>query len=180
MAALADPTELAGYLQRDLDTYSATQALNIASRAIRDFCGWEISEETVTAKVLDTYGERSIWLPTLLLTAVSSVVEKGVTLTVATDFDWTAYGRLIRSGRWPNEARSVTVTYTHGYTTVPDSVKGVCLAVAGRRYQNPSALRSQTVGAVSESYVIPASGQLGFFYDTEMEDLASYKLEHVG
>lgn len=180
MAALATPTELAGFLQQDLDTYSATQALDVASQAIRDHCGWTISEETVTDKVLDSYGEHSIWLPTLLLTAVGSVVEKGTTLTVVTDYDWTSYGRLIRSGRWPNEARSVTVTYTHGYAIVPDSVKGICLAAAARRYQNPSQIRSLTVGAVSESYVIPSTGQLGFFYDSELTDLNKYKLEHVG
>lgn len=180
MATLATPTELAGFLQQDLDTYTATQALEHASQAIRDHCGWTISQETVTGKVLDSHGERSIWLPTLLLTAVASVVEKGVTLTVTTDYDWTAYGRLIRSGCWPNEARSVTVTYTHGYATVPDSVKGVCLAAAGRRYQNPEGRRSYTVGGISESFAIPSKGEVGFFYDTELMDLEKYKLEHVG
>ena len=180
MAAFATPTELAGFLQQDLDTYSATQALNTASQAIRDHCGWTISQETISAQVLDSHGERSIWLPSLLLTAVGPVLEKGVTLTVTTDYDWTSYGRLIRSGYWPNEARSVTVTYTHGYSTVPDSVKGVCLAAAGRRYQNPESRRSYTVGSISESFAVPSTGDVGFFYDTELKDLDKYKLEHVG
>ena len=180
MAAFATPTELAGFLQQDLDTYTATQALDIASQAIRDHCGWTISQETVTGKVLDSDGSRSLWLPTLLLTAVGPVVENGVTLTVLSGYDWTEYGRLIRAGCWPNQARSVTVTYTHGYATVPNSVKGVCLALAGRRYQNPQTLRSYTVGGISESFAIPASGSVGFFYDDELMDLEKYKLEHVG
>jgi hypothetical protein len=180
VAALATPTELAGFLQADLDTYSATQALDHASQAIRDHCGWNISQETVTGKVLDSDGSRSLWLPTLLLTAVGPVVENGVTLTVLSGYDWTEYGRLIRAGRWPNQARSVTVTYTHGYAVVPESVKGVCLAVAGRRYQNPEGRRSYTVGGISESFAVPSTGQIGFFYDTELTDLEKYKLEHVG
>jgi len=180
VAAFATPTELAGFMQQDLDTYTATQALDIASQAIRDHCGWNISQETVTGKVLDSHGDRSIWLPTLLLTAVASVVENGDTLTVVDDYDWTEYGRLIRASRWPNQARSVTVTYTHGYATVPDSVKGVCLAAAGRRYQNPEGRRSYTVGGISESFAIPSTGAVGFFYDTELMDLEKYKLEHVG
>lgn len=179
MAAFATPTELAGFVQADLDTYTATQALDIASQAIRDHCGWNISQETVIGKVLDCDGSRSLWLPTLLLTALGPVVENGVTLTVLSGYDWTEYGRVIRAGRWPNQARSVTVTYTHGYATVPNSVKGVCLTVAGRMYQNPDALRSYTVGGVSESYSTTA-GSSGALYDDEFTALEKYKLEHVG
>jgi hypothetical protein len=58
-------------------------------------------------------------------------------------------------------------------------VKGVCLAAAGRRYQNPEARRSYTVGGVSESFAIPASGAVGFFYDTELTDLGPYRLAVV-
>jgi len=181
MAAFATAAELASFLQvASVDTASANQALNIASQAIRDYCGWSISQETVTSKTLDGTGERSIWLPTLLLTAVASVVEDGTTLTVTTDYDWTSYGRLVRNGCWPRTARSVVVTYTHGYATVPDSVKGVCLAAAGRRYQNPSSLRSYTVGSVSEAFTQPATGSVGFLYSTEQGDLDVHKLEWVG
>ena len=180
MAAFATPTELAGFLQSDLDTYSATQALDIASQAIRDHCGWTISQETVTAQVLDSHGERSIWLPSLLLTDVGPVLERGVTLTVTSDYDWTAYGRLIRSGCWPNEARSVTVTYTHGYVNVPDSVKGACLSAAGRVYSNPDGIRQESVGGVSVTYNTPLYTTGVYLTDQERSDLGKYNLEHVG
>jgi hypothetical protein len=180
VAAFATPTELAGFLQQDLDTYSATQALDVASKAIRDHCGWEITQQTGAVITLDGNCEGSLWLPSMLVTAVSSVVEDGTTLTVGTQFDWTSYGKLIRVGRaWTWKPRSVVVTYTHGYATAPDSVKGVCLAAAGRRYQNPEARRSYTVGGVSESFAIPASGAVGFFYDTELTDLGPYRLAVV-
>jgi hypothetical protein len=45
--------------------------------------------------------------------------------------------------------RTVEVTYTHGYETVPADVKAVGLAVAARNYQNPNGVRSETIGAYS-------------------------------
>jgi hypothetical protein len=180
VAAFATPTELAGFLQQDLDTYTATQALDIASQAIRDHCGWSITQESGAVATLDGVEGSALWLPSMLVTGVASVVESGATLTVVSQFDWTAYGKLIRVGRcWTSKPRSVVVTYTHGYTAAPDSVKGVCLAAAGRRYQNPNTARSYTVGGVSESFAVPATGDVGFFFNSELADLAPYRLAVV-
>lgn len=189
MAAFATPTELQNWLQLGsaINSAAATLALDIASGSIRSFCGWSVSQETVTAEALDGTGERSLWLPTLRLTAVASVVENGSTLTVVTDFDWTKYGRLIRSGCWPRTARSVVVTYTHGYATVPDVVKGACLIVASVMYNNPEFLgsHSETWGPFSESASNPSSvssglGLSGGLPGAVMEMLGPFKLEHVG
>lgn len=176
MAAFATPTELAGFLQQDLDTYSATQALDVATKAIVDHCGWSIAQESGVVETLDGSGAASVWLKTKLLTAVTSVTEEGRSVAVTTGFDWSDTGQLIRVGRcWSWRLRSVVVTYTHGYATIPDSVKGVCLAAAGRRYQNPESRRSYTVGSISESFAIPSTGNVGFFYDTELADLEAYR-----
>lgn len=154
MAAFATPTELAGFLQRDLDTYSATQALDIASQNIRTACGWSISQEIVTAQEFDGTGNQSIFINTLNLTAVASVVAAGVTLTAA-DYKFYRYGWLRRIyAYWPCFPKIVAVTYTHGYATVPDDVKGACLVMAGAKYEEPSGRlrsRSDTVGSVTES-----------------------------
>ncbi|WP_330253137.1 hypothetical protein OG874_00530 [Nocardia sp. NBC_00565] len=182
MAAFASTTELQNWLQlSSIDTNAATLAVNVASSAIRSFCGWEITELTVAAEVMDGTGGRSLWLPTLRLTAVASVVENGNTLTVVTDYDWTKYGRLIRAGCWPRTARSVTITYTHGYATVPDVVKGMCLMLASRLYNNPEALKSQseTWGPFAESASFADGSGPGLSVQ-EMEILGPFKLEHVG
>ena len=154
MAAFATPTELAGFLQQDLDTYSATQALDVASQNIRTACGWNISQETVTAQEFDGTGNQSIFINTLNLTAVSSVVVDGVALA-STDFRFYRYGWLRRLySYWPCFPEIVTVTYTHGYATIPDDVKGACLVLAGAKYETPGgAIRSRTdtVGSVTES-----------------------------
>jgi len=177
MAAFATPSDLASWLQRDLDTATATLALNIASADIRKTVGWSISQESGVVVTLDGSGARSLWLPSLLVTAVASVVEDSTTLTVVTGFDWTTYGRLIRVGRdWTYKPRSVVVTFTHGYTTNPDDVKGICLTLAGRVYDNPTALRSYTVGGVSETFA-GSAGTLGpGLTDDEKVALAGYRL----
>lgn len=151
MAALATPADLASYLQTSVDTATATQALDKASGAIRSHCLWTISQETVTAQTFDGTGTRSLWLPTLRLTNVASVTEKSLPLTVVVHYDWTLYGRLIRVGCWPDTPRSIVVTYTHGWSPVPDAVAGVCLNVAARRYEKLKGLSQLTVGDVSET-----------------------------
>lgn len=181
MAAFATPTELAGHLQEDVDTYTATLALNRASAKIRKYAGdWSITQESGVVATLDGTGERSLWLPSLLVTAVASVVEDGQTLTVVTGFDWTSYGKLIRVGRcWTCKPRSVVVTFTHGYATVPDDVKDICLSVAGRLYRNPAGLRSKTVGAVSWTTAGAATDGGGDLNEFERKDLTPYRLATV-
>lgn len=191
MAAFASSTDLQNWLQLSaINSAAATLALDVTSGAIRSFCGWSISQETVTADPLDGSGERSLWLPTLRLTAVGAVVENGTTLTVVTDYDWTKYGRLIRAGRWPRTPRSVVVTYTHGYASVPDVIKGACLIVAAVLYNNPQFLssRSETMGPFAETASYPTTspaafgntGLSGGLPTAVMEMLGPFKLEHVG
>lgn len=181
MTSFATPAELASWLQvPQVDTASALLQLAVASQVIRDYCGWSITAETVTGAVVDTAGDRSLWLPTLYLTDVASITENGVALQV-THYEWRRHGRVMRLGRhWPNAARVVEVTYTHGYPAVPDSVKGVCLAVAGRAYRNPAGLKTQVAGPFTESFVTSADGSVAALTSSEMAQLGPYKLEFVG
>lgn len=177
MAAFATPSELAGFLQQDLDTYSANQALDIATSKIRDFVGWSITQELGVTVTLDgCSGESILWLPSLLVTAVSSVVENGIALT-SSQYDWTTYGALIRRGgtSWYWKPRSIVAVFDHGYTTTPDTVKGVCLAAAGRQYGNPAGIKSETVGAVSVTYNTPLYVSGAFLTENEKADLAAYR-----
>lgn len=182
MADFATSTDLRNWLQEaSIDTTAGTLMLAVASSAIRTWCGWSISQEEDVIAVLDGTGNRSLWLPTLRLTEVASVEVNGEPLTVITNFDWTAYGKLIHRGCWPRTPRSVEVVYTHGYATVPDVVKGVCLMMASRLYNNPEALksRSEAWGPFNESatYADTSGPALSL---QEMELLGPFKLEHVG
>lgn len=163
MAAFATPAELASFLQRDLDTATATLALENASQQIRDYVGWSVSEEVDREVTLDGTGGPYLWLPTKHLTDVSTVVENGVTLTVVDDFDWSSRGYLIRSGRWTCRPRAVVVTFTHGWPDGSEKLRtarSVCLSLAGSIYDNPGGVRSYTVDDVSETYA-GASADLG-------------------
>lgn len=193
MAPLASTTELRQWKQLDeaeFDTDSATLAVAGASGMIRSHCGWDISQTTVTDAILDGPGGRSLWLPTLKLTAVGSVVVNGDVLTVDTQYDWTSYGKLIHRGCWPCKPRSITVTYTHGWATVPDVVKTACLIVAGILYDNPEMLgsMSEAWGPFNQSRSYPSTapaafgktGLSGGLPAAVMEMLGPFKLEYVG
>jgi hypothetical protein len=181
MADFASSTELQNWLDLDaINSAKATLALAVASSDIREHCGWSISAETIT-ETLDGPGSRSLWLPTLKLTAVAEVKVNDDVLTPVTQYDWTSYGKLIHRGCWPRTPRSVEVTYTHGYTVVPDAVKGVCLMLASRLYNNPEALKSlsETWGPFAEnrSYADHSGPGLS---EQEMTSLGRYKLQDLG
>jgi len=179
VAAFATPVELETFLQRTVDNASAMLALENASQQIRDDVGWSITQESATVATLDGTGERSLWLPTLQLTGVASVVEDGTTLTVVTDFDWTSYGRLIREGYWIDKPRSVVVTYTHGYPAGSEKLrtaKSVCLALAGQILLNPAAVRQQSIDDFSQTFAGSSADFGPLLGDTQRAMLALYRL----
>jgi hypothetical protein len=151
---LATPSDLASYIQSDLDTATATLALEVATGWIKDALGQNVLLVTNDTVVLDG-GERTLYLPerpVVSVGAVTAVDRYGIAETPVLDIDYRIRGyRLVRAGyrsTWPEQ---VTVTYTHGYASgnIPQGIRGVCLAAASRLYQNPEGLRSETVGGVS-------------------------------
>ena len=100
-----------------------------------------VTGDTIT---LDTHYGEDVRLPQRPVTAVTSVVtrHRGETATTArtANTDYEVRGdrlRWVGLGYWPYE---VTVTYSHGYATIPDDVKGATLAVAAEIFDNPEGL----------------------------------------
>lgn len=56
---------------------------------------------------------------------------------------WSGFG-------WP--AQTLEVTYTHGYATVPLSVKAICMEACVRVWVNPGNVARETIGAESTVY----------------------------
>lgn len=147
--SLASTADLAAYLQQPnfsagAETASAQLALDIASSIVRARTGQDFAEKVDDVVTLDTYGEEDVRLPQRPVTAVTALTtrERGsatsTTRTVNTHFEVRGDRlRWVGGGGWPYE---VTVTYTHGYTTIPDDVKGATLAVAAEIYDNPEGL----------------------------------------
>lgn len=159
-AAFATVSELQTFLgDSGLDTSQAQLILDAVSDEIRDTLGWSISQDTGVTATLDGSGLDELLLPTMHLTAVSSVTEDGVALTGG---DYLVYERgslrRISSGypiAWSRRPQAVTVVYDHGYPDgeVPAVFKLVTLETAGRMLDNPAgALKSRTVGRVAVTY----------------------------
>lgn len=156
--SLATPAELATFLQKAtqdeinagnpdvLDTGVALQALASASGAVRAVCGWSVSQETVTETLV---GDGWVFLPTLYLTALSATVG-GTPLASGTDLVWYRNGtvRLL----WHRSGTPVTLTYTHGFSPVPDEVRAVVLELAAQTVENPLQMASSTVGGVVDVF----------------------------
>lgn len=69
-----------------------------------------------------------------------------------------------------NAFQTVLVSYEYGYAVAPDDLVIVAKALAFREMSNPTGVRQQTVGAISETY---ASG--GVLSDMQDKILANYR-----
>ena len=150
MAAFCTIDDLEAFLQVVIadGNASALAAIASASAAIQNYCRQTISQVVSDALTL-TVPEcrRTILLPEQPVTAISSVVEDGTTLTVGDDYQWSQSGLLTRQGRdWASGWQDVVVTYTHGYAVTPEDLKSVCVQAAARAYR--AGLASAATGGV--------------------------------
>lgn len=150
MAAFCTTADLASFLQIAIadDSEPAARAISEASAAIQNYCKQRIELVEDDELTLDVEPARAkVFLPELPVTAVASVVENGVTLA-AEDYVLGPFGILHRIGAyWYPGIQKVTVTYSHGYATVPDDLKSVCVRAAARAYQ--AGLRAAALGGVT-------------------------------
>lgn len=166
------PAELAISL-----TATEAQRLEQAEALVRGFCGWHIAtSRTVTAAQIRGTGATVLLLPSLYVTSVSAVSDDGTALTVETDYTWSTAGVLTRVGRWSTNL--VTITYTHGYPTIPPEVTAVVQAVAQRAIDNPRSLTRKTVGPFTDAYSATDPGQVATLalLDAEKATLSRYTL----
>lgn len=97
-----------------------------ALAAAQRYCGWPVKATIAQVVELDGSGARRLWLPTMCLNEVTSVIEDGTELDVAT-LRWSQRGELWKASRacWAGESKLITVTMNHGYSSVPDFDKAV-------------------------------------------------------
>lgn len=132
---LATPSDLASWLQSDLDASTATVLVECATAVVQAACGGQRILQ-VDDDVMPVLGTTDSWLdlPQLPVTGVSSVVLDGTTLTLGTDYKlfgsrlWRKLGWQSSYG-WPWD-------YPYGYAWPgyfpPPSLAG------GYPYQEPS------------------------------------------
>ena len=158
--ALFELTELASWVQSDLDTATATLCRESATSYLQDELGVRFAEDTATITYTPRWDECWIDLP-VPTTAVSQVDVDGTTL--ASDDYKKVDNRLYRrvgwgGSRWGVDDRfayrssdddyvTVDVTLTYGFTdaTVPNELKTWGLILASQAYQLAPSLNRQSV-----------------------------------
>lgn len=155
MADFATSAELATFTgDSGLDSLRGDLLVAQASAIIRNYCRQTF--DLVADDEVDLRGTNSsrLKLPERPVVSVSVVEINGVAVSTyrlvrdtlirtgpsATQFDATVPG-----GSWGGPSYTVTVTYTHGFTTGTDqmaTLKGVCLQVAARAASNPQHLHN--------------------------------------
>lgn len=165
---IVNTTELGAYLAG-----SPQSAIDAATGAVRAYCGWHVTPEVTESVTLDV-ASGLVLLPSLHVTAVSSVVADGDTLD-PDRYEWSAAGILRASLR--RGFRKVEVTMTHGYVDAPE-IAGVILAMAARSVVSPDGVMRAQVGQISETYSQTANNQAGgiALLLSEMSILDRYKL----
>lgn len=131
--ALASSSDLTTYgYSTDAATY-----LTRASTRVRGYARQLITYGTSTIELCHPYR-----LPERPVRSVTTVLDHdGSALTDGTDFE--LHGQFIVCG----QSDPITVTYTHGFSIVPDAIREIVCAVADRMYRAPASLGN---GVVSE------------------------------
>jgi hypothetical protein len=185
-------------MQKTFDTAeqaAAPIALKMATAAIKNYTRQTI--ERVVGDQVDLQGNWShkLWLPERPVTDVTALSIIGgsgfvreVVLTQDTDFVLGPMGLLRRvsyvtgrlltpaSGYWGGDMAIVRVTYTHGFSPVPDDVNGVCLSVASRLMSNPQGLLRESI----DSQGVSLSVMYGRTTVAELTDGEKEQLERYG
>lgn len=170
MAMYATLPEFASYMQREIDNSTATLLLTIASDL---FCERARTRFESNATTYSAPGDGSceLLLPKTPVIAVSQVRIKGVAVTDYSRINEVLYRRLGFGLWYAYPPDLVEVDYTHGYTTVPDDVKGVVLETAAHAYENavdPNITRE----SIDDYSVTFGTGQSGVRLSRAAQDLA--------
>lgn len=160
MAALATVADVEAVTGRTFaagaETNRVTRLLELASAAVRAYTGQTLSAVVGDVVPVRPDGGYHFRLPQRPVTAVASVT-RGGSLLAATTYWWSRAG-IVESayGTWGVDA--LTVTYSHGFSPVPDDVVSVVAAIAGRAVTNPDGVRSETIGTYSVTHTVSADG----------------------
>jgi hypothetical protein len=158
---LATPVDLATALQRDVDTASATLALEVSTAVVQAAAGQRIV--LVAGETATVYGgtDRVLALPERPIVSVASVTFDGSLLTQGTaSGTW----RLSADGLWRDCGWTkyfcdgpvqTVVVYTHGYAANDQKLqlaRGVTLSVARGLFTNPDGTVREQIDDYAVAY----------------------------
>lgn len=161
---LATPSDLASLLQKDVDTASATLAVEVCTAVVQAAVdGQRIVLVTGDVDTVAGVTEQWLRLPQFPVVSVSSVQLDGATLTAGAPGSGTTTYRLIndrlyRGCGWQTycgEPSTVGFTYTHGYATGRQELqlgRGAVLSLARGLFENPSGVTSEKIDDYAVAY----------------------------
>lgn len=155
---------------------AAEYALNAASDAIRNACGWHVAP-SVACKATLTPDGRLAKLPARLVTSIESVTDNGVELTSG-QYEARHDGLIRRTcfqafaPKWDG----LVVEYTAGFETAPDALVQAVVKVAEMAMTAGAGVASETAGNVSISYQSEASALASLAASRMMGAFAPYRL----
>lgn len=157
---LATPADLASLVQADVDTASATLAIEVATAVVQAVIGHRIVE--VTDEAVTVYGgtDQLLRLPGAPVTSVTSVTYAGSALALGT-----ASGtyRLAPGGIWRDlgwtecawEPSPVDVVYSYGYAPGAQELqlgRGAALSLGRGLFVNPSGVVREQIDDYAVAY----------------------------
>lgn len=200
-ASFATTTQLAAFLNRTFtagETAQAQMFLDGATALIQSEANQTLAQAETTAVLAGTW-DSSLLLPERPVTAVGAVSLNGVPLASGGDFEWNSR-QLLRRGtlfgvnlgapdlwryrpgaafgtasHWGGPESTVTVTYTHGYATIPEDIVTVCLQIAARAILNPAGVQSESLGAYAVRYGTADGGPTMTLSDAERKVIRQYR-----
>lgn len=176
MAAFASTQDLEDYLQVTFDAADnvrAAKLLDHASAMIRRTARQDFDFTSNDAITLAPTQTDTLLLPQLPVTAVASVTTDGLLLTEETDYRVMLPAGIIRHlrKRW---TKPIDVVYSHGYTTLPEDLKAICVEMSARAWVNPRGVLSEQIGNYSARW--GADGPAGLALDDlEKMTVMSYR-----
>lgn len=153
-----------------------TDYLAAAEAQVRSYCGWHIAPVVIQDLVLDGTGTKSLFVRTLKLVTVTAAEVDGEIIDPTT-LEWSEAGFIRAPGIWVDKLRSVKLTISHGFESVPD-VAEIIRSIAGRAAASPGGVVREQAGSVSIGFSMVAQGVSGgvVLMDHERRILDRYRI----
>lgn len=154
---LATPSDLASFLQQDLDASTANLLVECATGVVQAATGQRIVRATTTPSIPGVFS-RWLDLPQWPVVSVATVELDGEVIT-----DWSLIGvRLWRPAGWQASSRPSVVepTYTHGYHPTDQMLqlaRGAVLSLCAPFYDNPAGASSVKIDDYAATYTAMAA-----------------------
>jgi hypothetical protein len=173
MADLATVQDLNDFSQLALDPTDTSAAflLKVASGMIRRYLEQDITVTTGDVEYADPLNGQVVLLRQLPVTSVSLVetsTDGGVTWTTVAPANYTVSRKqgIVAAKpwtgiQWGGDPESWRITYTHGWATVPDELKGVACSIAARFYSTPAGIDMERTGQRQVKYSLESAGFSG-------------------